>query len=1244
MPAPRRLRALMLLLFFLSGVSGLVYQIVWTRLLVLVFGNTMLATSTVVASFMGGLAAGSYVLGRYIDARPRPLIRLYAILETGIGVFALAFPFLLDVATPVYGFLYRSLEGNIALLNLVRFGVCFGLILVPTFLMGGTLPVLLKRFATGAGSLGYQLGFLYGLNTAGAVIGCLAAGYLLLRTLGMQGTTLVAVAINLGVAAVSWLLARREAAVSEASSPEEDDHAPVEAEPLHGESSVRWVLIGAGISGFCALAYELLWTRMLNLFLNNNVYSFTATLATFLFGIAFGSLLYSSLLSRIRRQVQFFALLQIAIGLCAYATPFLFSVLQGPLFSRQGDAVTLAKTAVIMIFPTVLMGIALPLAVQICQRGPRKEGTTVGTVYAINTMGSILGAFAAGFVIVPLAGLHAGLIAVVVLNLLGGLLAMLPVALPPRRPVWVGGVAILAGALVFSAPAHLFRDIYDESQTSTDILHYEEGRIANVVVYDFFKSGYKDLFLNAIEEASSRIWHVQLFKMLGILPTMVHDDPDEALMIAFGAGMSAGAAIQHVDRLTVVDLNPDVEGVGRVFAHENRNVLDNPRLTRVVNDGRNALLLDERRYPVIISDATNPKTFDSWTLYTREFYELVASRLEPGGVFCQWLVIPLPYDSIKILLNTFRSVFPHTSLWCIYGSSQCFLLGTPERLEIDYQDLERRLEPIWESSGLAEYGIRSTEKFLSYLLLGEDELNAALAGFTTINTDDLPRVQFQVGEAIEGTRALLDLLEHQSSVEPYLAGDVSDETRRKLEAYRSISRRLQLGFLLNNRGEAEEARAVAERAGLHPDQNVRSGLRFDSERKRYFVDRLEHLPDDHNARNTLGYIYWMEGAHEDAIRELREALRLRPDFSNARANLARAYADAGSYDAAEREWMEVRRRNPARRVLSMVRRESSLLHLRRKLHYEPDSPSLLLALADAKARAGDRLAEAEAVGAAATLLPEDPAIQLRLAGAYENLEFAEEALGAYEALARLVPGDARFARKARELAAVVADWKVRQLWLNSNEIVLSSPGQRDDGHPASCRAASEVWNDFAFDGSVDPENVARAAALYEEAIAQQPDHAHAYADAAGAYEALGRYAAAATLWQRGLELAPGNAVATSNARRLALLLQVAEAGKDSAAADLVELAGLERQRGDLLRAIELLERVAASAPNRGGLSAELAAAYADAGKYPDAIEALEQSLARRPSDPEALKSRLARLQGLVTGSTPRPEGNGGAVE
>jgi len=1232
MQRQRRTRFLMLTLFFLSGISGLVYQIVWTRMLVLVFGNTLLATSTVLSAFMAGLALGSYGFGRYIDERPRPLIKIYALLEAGIGLYALAFPFLLAGAEPVYSALYSALEGNIALLNLVRFATCFVLILIPTAFMGATLPVLVKRFVEGSGTLGRDVGFLYGLNTAGAVAGCIAAGFLLLRTMGMHGTTIVGVAINLGVAAIAWWLAGADAptAAPRGRAAEQTETSCV---TIHDTWTIRMVLIGVGLSGFCALAYEVLWARMLNLFLQNNIYSFTAVIATFLAGIAIGSLAYSRFLSRLRNQVVLFVVLEVGIGLMAYATPHIFSLLQQSLFEKMSNPMALAKTAVIMIGPTVLMGIAVPAAMQICQRGPRREGSSVGTVYAVNTVGAILGAFVAGFVLLPYIGLNRGLIIVTSLNIVAGLLALLPVTTPKRRPGWL--VVFAAGLVLafLATPPTLFRDMYQRAQPNADILVYEEGKVANVVVYDFFRAGYKDLFLNRVEEASSRLWHVQLFKMLGVLPVVVHEDPDDALMVAFGAGMAAGAASQLVSGLDCVDLNPDIDGVARAFTHENLDVINNPKLNRIVNDGRNTILLSPRQYSVIISDATNPKMFDSWTLYTEEFYELVDSRLKPGGVFGQWVLIPLPGDSIQVILKTFKSVFPHASLWCIYGSSQCLMLGTPERLEIDYEAFSDRLAPAIAATGMEEYGIDSVEKFMSFLLLGEDELEQALQSTTITSTDDLPHPQFQTEQGLEGVKASLDLLKYQRSAVHYVTnmGDQADEVDRKLDAYRSISRRLNMGYLLNNASEYREAKQVATDAGFGVDPNVAFMLGYDQNRRRYFERRIAEHPDDANAHNNLGHIYRHERRYDEAIELFRTAISTNPDFANAYVNLARAYTDATMFDDAIVTLLELRRINPTKSVLRLVDNEFLRIRALRSERFQGPTAELSLALADTYRFDGDTVTAASLTQRATDQGGGDAETYLRLAAAYEDLEFIDRALATYEKLATLRPEDERIRAKVDDFRLLSRDRSARQRWLNSVEIIFHQD-DRPTGHPPSCAAAADAWNDYDRNGRIGTDQLEQAAALFEESIDAKQDDMHAYMEAATIYEVLGHYPRALSVWHRGLELAPGNPTATSAIRRIELLAALDEGNLDPAreARTLDELGKLLMLGGKFERALPYLEQALEITPDDAALWASVGGGREGAADFDGAIEAFERALELESDDLRiaTIKRRLDRIRAM----------------
>jgi spermidine synthase len=1226
-------------LFFFSGVSGLAYQVVWTRLLTLIFGNTMLAASTVLAAFMAGLAAGSFAAGKYIDRNPRQMVRIYALLEAGIGIFALLFPTLLALVEPIYTTFYQGLSTNILAFNLMRFVICFALILVPTFLMGATLPVLLKRFVRGSQAIGHQVGLLYGLNTAGAVAGALVCGFLFLRVLGMHLTTLVAVAINLTVAAVAWLLGKND----EGKKPVREEQAEPDAPP--GSEDIKkslppqeypaptklLVLIGIGISGFCALAYEVLWTRMLNLFFHNTVHSFTTMLATFLTGICLGSFIYSKFLSRSRRKVPLFVLIEILIGLIAYVTPFIFSTLYDPLFSKTTGAAVVLKAAVIMIVPTILMGIALPLAIQVCQKGKKHEGDSVGTVYAVNTVGAIFGAFAAGFILVPGLGIHKSVIVVAGLNLLAGTLALL--SLVRRRFGWVYGTAFFVTiALLFSGAASpLFKILYQRNQPYSDVLLYKEGKIANVVVYDFYKEGYKDLYLNSIEEASSRLWHVQLFKMLGILPPLVHPQPGNALMIAFGAGMAAGACASQVGALDCAELNPDIHEVANIFSHENLDVINSPKLTMIINDGRNHVLMTPKKYSLIISDATNPITFDSWTLYTKEFYEICKKKLKPGGIFCQWVPIPLPRDSIKVILNTFKSVYPHTSFWSIYGSSQCLMLATPEKLSINYRELSRRFKSIVKDTGLEEYGVDTTEKFLSFFLFGEEKLDEMLEGFDKINTDDLPHAQFHSTLDREGIQNALFLLKYQESIYPYLVdvGEQKDRVKKSLQDYLTISQLLNRGFLTGNRLEFEKALLLISLKKLPADRNVKCMLKHDTLRKEYFLKRVKDYPGEALAHNALGYINLEEGNYPEAIKAFRQAVALEPDFAAAHLNLAKAYIHSSRFHQAVKTLLQVRELNPAGPVVHQVKIALHIIHILRKIGYTSQDPMLYLALGQAYLDNGEFGRAFRVIYSASQRFPGEANILGLLASLYENLELTDNALETYRKLAPLVPGDTGLKQKIDGLSMMQTNVTARQQMM-SDKLFLR---EQIKTHPEVCYEAMELWETFDFDGKISAENLREAARRYEKVIEIDNKHMHAYSDAAIIYEALGQYSKASSLWQQGLAVSPNNPLAENNIKRLELLDRL-KSGSPYANEKIEiynQIGVLYWLNGEFDAAIAYFKKVLEINPQHAPALANLGANSVEVGKYKDAFRYLERALQLNPGMQYSanIKERLHWLRTMV---------------
>lgn len=1220
MSEQRNYRYLVYSLFLLSGVSGLIYQIVWTRMLVLVFGNTMLATSTVLSAFMGGLAAGSYVLGKYIDREPRPLLRVYAVLEAGIGIFALLFPLVIDAATPLYSWLYNSAGGNIVSLNLIRFFVCFLIIGVPTFLMGGTLPVLIKRFTRVEEKIGGETGFLYGLNTVGAVLGTFACGYFLLRLFGMERTTWLAVAINLAVAGVAWMLGKHQnerivAVVREEETIVESTNAGSALSPF----AIKMVLLSIGISGFCALAYEVFWTRMLNLFLHNNVYSFTAILGTFLIGIALGSLLYARFLSRSKNPIRLFVWLQLGIGAISYATPFIFRFFHSSLFNNFDEALTLAKTATIMIGPTVMMGIAVPLAIQICRKGVNKEGTSVGHVYAVNTVGAIFGAFLAGFVLLPEVGLLYGVLIVSSLNFVAAALPLIAISTPTQRMIRVAALGVIITLLAVLAPSDLFRGLFQAAHPNAEIVHYKEGKVANVLVYDFNKLGYKDFHLNAVNEASSRLWHVQLFKLLGLLPTVVHESPSDALMIAFGAGMSAGATCTNVESLDCVDLNPDIRGIAEAYTRENLDVINQPNFHQVVNDGRNALLLSPRQYSLIISDATNPKMFDSWTLYSQEFYQLVQDRLKPGGVFCQWALIPLPADAIKVILNTFRSVFPHMSVWVIHGSSQFLMLGTPERLNIDYADLSKRLEPLYDKADLAEFGIDMPEKYLSFFTIGEDSVNRMLEGFDKISTDDLPYAQFIIEQDQAGNDNCLDLVRYQESIRNYMkpGSGIPESFAGTMAVHEDIARRLEVGYITGDQSKFAEAEIVAADAGLK-DANVAHHLNYCPEKIRHFKNHLSKAPEDLTVRNSLGVFYLNAGNYADAEREFNTALAAKPEHGFARMNLARAELESGALDAGVSNLLKVTADSPSKGMLSAVPYLLNRARLLRKIEASPDSVSLLMALAADYYEDGQLLKSIDLVRQAIAIDSADKNVQFAYANLCERHELVSEAARAYSIAVALAPGDQTLAPKKMQFNTLDSDPKALRKWLNSRIIVPETATDTQlepSGHPATCDEALALWNATDPDGAIETDKLRRAAELYVKSTETNPDEIHAYVDAGTLFEKLGDMKRAAQMWQSAARYRADLPFIAENANRLRALADLSEsnlAGCEKAA-KLCDVGKAHLALGEPEFSLKFSTEASDLCPSSVQAWMQIALASREIGDYASAVTAARQALVLEPT-------------------------------
>jgi spermidine synthase len=807
------------LIFFLSGAAALMYEVVWVRSMSLVFGGSHLAVTTVLSVFMGGLAAGGYLIGRHVDRIKRPL-RLYGQLELGIALSAVLFAGLMKIYPSVYILLARGSDESLLYLSIVRVGFAVVALIVPTTLMGGTLPVLTRFTSRHPEKLGTQLSFLYGFNTLGAVAGTMSAGFFFLRLYSVSTTLQIAILMNVMIGVASIVLDRKASAVFGSTG------TVFEGTPIRGKEdlsppelsreparifSLRLVLLGIGVSGFCALGYEVLWTRVLTMVVGASVYGFTAMLAAFLTGIALGSKSYG-IFSRILgsgnrligRHIFGFGLVQVVIGLTAlFVTihirhlPTDAMALEG-YFRRTGldpfevqQWTNLALAFLYMVVPAFFMGLAFPLAgrVQAAYRG--MVGRAVGEVLAYNTMGAILGAALSGFVLIYVFGIERSLQILAVVNICFGVLVVL--SLQPSRPALraTAGVA-LAALLLLALSPHRFRvwdteffaifranqagafrtpQMVKEAKENTEVLYFAEG-VDAIVSSIKMKGGDQAFITNGRVEASSNLIDQQLQYTLGHLPMLLNRNPRSVLVVGLGSGMTLGATSVHpsVRKIILAELEPAMIGVAKTFTKYNHRVLEDPRLRVLFNDGRNFLLTTREKFDVITADPIHPWFRGAGYLYTREYFELVSKRLAEGGVMCQWLPIyELTPANLKSVVKTFTGVFPYTMLWLTHNDSA--IVGSNAPIILDEAELEKRISAPLVREDLGRIMMGSARDFLSYFVMGKPGMEAFGAG-GILNTDDNLYLEFaaplSMGKSFLMGRNAEEIARYRESVLPYL--------------------------------------------------------------------------------------------------------------------------------------------------------------------------------------------------------------------------------------------------------------------------------------------------------------------------------------------------------------------------------------------------------------------------------------------------------------------------------------------
>lgn len=763
--------------FVLSGATGLVYEVVWMRMLSLVFGATTLAVSTVLAAFMGGLALGSAAAGRFGARLKRPVLT-YGVIEIAIAIYALFLPWLFSLIDYLYAFIWQGFEPGFFAMSLWRFVLSSLLLLLPTAMMGATLPVLSAAIFRSETFQANSITRLYTCNLAGAICGVVAGGFLLLPSLGMRGAVYVAAGINFLIGVVAILLDRQTTPASEIISSSSDE---TEYDNGFGDEAVKFWFFCAFISGFVTFATQVAWTRMLTMIIGSSTYAFSLVVALFLIGLSAGAFVVGrlNLKSRLRPAIMVVEVatvlsLILSLILLNRTSELLVSIGLSLQISSWGGLLLLQvfAAALLILLPAFLMGMVMPLVLIWASNRPAGLAVRlVGRTYAVNTIGAIAGAFSAGFILIPAMTTRRTILFTAALCLVVAGAAYRPrQAVKDRdlnRSLATGATALLA-LFVFFLPLPvnfeaLSIGAYDSlvrvlAQTREGVqngptqrtgpevhqlLMYEEGPTATVSVRKDWEI--TSLAINGRTNASDRE-DMPTQVMVGQLPLLIAPQTKNGLIVGFASGVSVGAMLQSpIESLECVELEPATINASRFFEHVNNRPLEDPRFRLIIDDARTYLRVKSTRYDVIVSEPSHPWVPGVANLFTREFFLLGRSRLAEKGVFVQWVQIyQLSTESLRSVLATYQSVFPHVMVFRVGGVNKgkdLILLGSLSPLT--FERVSDRMSEARTAAELARVGIKSEADVLSWYVCNEDQLRPAVAG-AVINTDDNMHIETTV--------------------------------------------------------------------------------------------------------------------------------------------------------------------------------------------------------------------------------------------------------------------------------------------------------------------------------------------------------------------------------------------------------------------------------------------------------------------------------------------------------------------
>ncbi|MFA6357498.1 MAG: fused MFS/spermidine synthase [Candidatus Omnitrophota bacterium] len=768
--------------FLLSGISGLIYEVLWAKYFALIFGSTAYAHTLVLSTFMAGLALGSFFLGRLADRVKEQLI-LYAWIEIAIALFCVFTPRFFVLLEGVYLYASASFGFNALGILVIKFILGALIMLIPTVLMGGTLPILSKYLIRSLAVRGQMVARLYYVNSFGAVLGTLLAGFYLIYNFGLEFSITVAALINFSAGVIA-LVSRKFIAKRSVGPAIKHNEFSVsdginDKKIIYSSKIIRISIIAIFLSGIVAMLYELVWIRLLSLVLGSSTYSFSLMLAAFISGITIGSFLISKIMPKERFTFLYFGLCEAGVALCVIFTipfyerlPFFFLNIY-TIFAKTPETFALFEITkflfcfLVMLPPTIFLGMTLPLVSKIVSYKSSLLGKKIGSVFAANTLGNILGALISGLLLIPILGLRQTLEVGIIINLILGSIIFLTERAISIKYKWViisfcflcfSGYKLFLpewNKTCFTAQAFRGYNVPDKN-TFADflkmtkkgkILFYQDGLDATVAVSDIEDKSLS-LYVNGKADASTGS-DMPTQILSAQLPLLLKPDAQDALVIGLGSGVTCGSALRHpLGNLDVVEISPSVVEANKYFAEFNYHALKDKRLHLYIEDAKTFIKRTEKKYDLIISEPSNPWLSGVGNLFSVEFFKDCLSRLKEDGLMAQWVqAYEIDDDTLKIVLGTFHAVFPEVTVWHP-GGNDIIMLGSEKRIIPNFKLAEEamNLKAIKDDLSRIELGDLST--LLSLQLSSSRNLDAIVLKGGVINSDYYPVLEYSAPRAL----------------------------------------------------------------------------------------------------------------------------------------------------------------------------------------------------------------------------------------------------------------------------------------------------------------------------------------------------------------------------------------------------------------------------------------------------------------------------------------------------------------